>query len=424
MRAVQLFRPAFLLAALAFALAAALPARAQTHRIMGTVNGEGISEMELAQRVQFAMAASRIPDAGDNRRRVTQQMLRQIIDEKLQIQESKRAGIAVSDAEIQDRLRLIEQSNGMAPGQFEQAVRAAGVDPAVVRDQIRASIAWIKLIRRRVVPTVDVSEAEIDEQLRQIRATVGRPETRVAEIFFAVDRPEQAEEVRRNAERVAGQLRQGVPFAALAQQFSQGATASAGGDLGYVLPGALDAALDAAVQRLQPRQFSEPVRSAAGWHILLVVDRRQAGGQARPEEIRINIVQLLLPLPNNATAEEAQRQSGLAQSVMGEVQKCDDLFRQAGKLKGATVNEAKSIRMGDLPPNVREQLQNHPLGKAAGPYRVNEALQVVSICSREGTDGLPPRDTIGQGLRQQKIETAARRYMRDLRRNALVDIKS
>ena len=138
----------------------------------------------------------------------------------------------------------------------------------------------------------------------------------------------QADEVLRNAQRILEQIRVGTPFAAMAQQFSQSASAAAGGDLGWVLPGQFDPALEAAIAKLQPGRVTEqPVRSAAGWHILALVDRRTFGaaGSSNPAEIRVSVVQLLLPLPANARQDEIARGTAEAQKIIGQVTKCADL---------------------------------------------------------------------------------------------------
>ncbi len=110
---------------------------------------------------------------------------------------------------------------------------------------------------------------------------------------------------------------------------------------------------------------------------------------------------------------------------MAAVRQCTDLHAQARTLKGATSGELKGIRVGDLSAN-REMYESLPRlqpGQAAGPFRVAEGLQVVALCSREGGDGLPTRDSVSQQLLIQKLEAAGRRYMRDLRRTATIDIK-
>ena len=279
-------------------------------------------------------------------------------------------------------------------------------------------------MRRKVRPQVEVSEAEIDDALARLRANIGKTESRVAEIFVPVDRTEGVDEAKRSADRILDQLKRGAPFAAVAQQFSQGASAQTGGDLGWVLPGSLDPALDAAIDRLQPRQFSEPIRSPGGWHILYVVDRRQFAA-TRPDDVRLNLVQLTLSLPVNASPEETNRSSADAQKAMTAVRQCTDLHALARQLKGATSGDLKGVRIGDLAGNrqMYEDIPRLQVGGTAGPFRVAEGLQIVSLCSRAGGDGLPTRDAISQQILLQKLEAASRRYMRDLKRTATIDVK-
>jgi peptidyl-prolyl cis-trans isomerase SurA len=393
--------------------------------VVARVNDDAITDFDLSQRVLFAIKTSGLQDSPDLRQRMAPQMLRQMIDERLQVQDSKKLGVKPSEAEIQNRYAEIERAAGLGRGQFRQYLQSVGISPDIASQQIEAQIAWAKIIRRKVRSQVDVSEAEIDDAMSRMRSNVGKTETRVAEIFVPVDRADSVDEGKRSADRIMEQLRRGAPFAAVAQQFSQGASAAAGGDLGWVLPGALDPSLDAAVERVQPRTFSEPVRSGSGWHILYVVDRRPFAA-ARPDDVKLNLVQMTLALPSNASPEETSRATTEAQKAMSGVRQCSDLHVQARQVKGSTSGDLNGVRVGDLAanPQMYEQLPRLPIGGTAGPYRVAEGLQVVALCSKSGGDGLPTRDAISQQLLIQKLDSAGRRYMRDLRRQATIDIKS
>ena len=394
-------------------------------RVVARVNDDAITDFDLQQRVLFAIKTSGLADSPDLRQRMAPQVLRQMIDERLQVQDAKRLGVKPTDGEIQGRVAEIERAAGMGRGQFRQYLQSVGVAPEVAAQQIEAQIAWNKIIRRRVRAQVDVSEAEVDDALARMRSNVGKTETRVGEIFIPVDRADGADEGKRSADRVVEQLRRGAPFAAVAQQFSQGASAQSGGDLGWVLPGSLDPTLENAIAKLQPRQFSEPVRTAAGWHVLIVADRRPFAA-ARPDDVRLNLVQLTLALPINASPEETNRAMQDAQKAMVGVRQCSDLHVRARELKGATSGDLNGVRVGDLAANTQmyEQLPKLSVGGVGGPFRVAEGLQIVSLCGKVGGDGLPTRDAISQQILLQKMEAAGRRYMRDLRRQATIDVKS
>jgi peptidyl-prolyl cis-trans isomerase SurA len=399
-------------------------ASAQGLRVVARVNDDAITDFDLNQRIQFAIKTSGLQDSPDLRQRMRAQVLRQMVDERLQIQNAKRLGVGASDAEVQQRLSEIERGAGMSPGQFKLFLQGIGVPYEIAAQQFEAQIAWGKVVRRRVRPLVDVSEAEIDDAMNRLRTNVGKTEARVAEIFVPVDRAESNDDAKKSADRILDQLKRGAPFAAVAQQFSQGASAQTGGDLGWVLPGSLDPTLDAAIEKLQPRQYSEPIRSPAGYHILFVVDRRQFAA-TRPDDMRLNLVQLTLSLPVNASAEEVSKASAEAQKAMSAVRQCADLHAQARQMKGATSGDLQGVRIGDLAANrqMYEEIPRLQIGGTAGPFRVAEGLQIVSLCGRAGGDGLPTRDAISQQILIQKLEAASRRYMRDLRRVATVDVK-
>ncbi len=409
--------------AITLALCPAL-ASAQGLRVVARVNDSAITDFDLNQRIILAIRSSGLQDSPEMRQRLAPQLLRQMIDEKLQVQNAKGLGLKVTEGELNQRVAEIERSAGMARGQFRQYLQSIGVAYEVAVQQIEASIAWSKIVRRRVRAQVDVSDAEINDALARVRGNVGKTESRVAEIFVPIDKVDQADEARRSADRVVEQLKRGAPFTAVAQQFSQGATAQSGGDLGWVLPGSLDPAVDAAIEKLPLRQASEPIRTPSGWHVLYVVDRRPFA-TARPDDVRLNLVQMTLALPVNASPEETNRATVDAQKAMAAVRQCTDLHAQQRQLKGATSGELSGVRAGDLAGNrqMYEEIPKLRVGGTAGPFRVAEGLQVVALCSKEGSDGLPTRDVIGQQILLQKLEAAGRRYMRDMRRVATIEIK-
>ncbi|CAN5883918.1 peptidylprolyl isomerase [soil metagenome] len=399
-------------------------ASAQGSRVLARVNDDAITDFDLSQRVLFAIRTTGLQDSPELRQRLAAQILRQMIDEKLQLQDAKKLGLKASDSELQQRFMDIERGANMARGQFKQYLQSVGVPLDIAVQQIEAQIAWTKIIRRKVRPQVDVSETEIDDSLARARTNVGKTESRVAEIFVPVDRAELSDDAKRSADRILDQLKRGAPFGAVAQQFSQGATAQSGGELGWILPGGLDPTLDAAVEKLPVRQASEPIRSPAGWHILYVIDRRPFAA-TRAEDTRLNLTQLTLPLPVNASPDEVAKANAEAQKAVAGVRTCADMHVRARELKGATSGDLAGVRVGDLQsnPQMFEQIPKLAIGGTAGPFRVAEGLQVVALCSRVGGDGLPTRDIISQQILLQKLEAAGRRYMRDLRRQATIDIK-
>src|SRR5437763_12724621 len=221
-------------------------------RIAAVVNDEAISVADLTSRLKMVMLSSNLADSPETRQRVAAQVLRTIVDEKLQMQEAKRQNVTATDEEINKALAQIEKQNNMQSGQLDQVLKSHGIERSALVAQLTASIVWTKLLRRLVSQTNVVSDEEIDYALKRAKETANEPQSRVAEIFLAVDNPQQEDDVRRLAERLTEQMRQGARFSAVAQQFSQSATAAVGGDIGWVRPEQLSPELGKAVDQMRP----------------------------------------------------------------------------------------------------------------------------------------------------------------------------
>jgi len=256
-------------------------ARAQSDlfRPAAVVNDDIISVLDLAMRVQLAVVAAGVEDTPEVRRRLTPQVLRSLIDERLQMQEAKRLDISVTDIQVAGALEQIAQQNNMTEGQFLTMLRNRGVIPTTLIDQIRAQIAWQAIIQRRLRPNVVITPEEVEEVASRLTARRGTVERRVAEIFLPIESTALEAEAKANADRLFEELRQGANFAGLARQFSQSGTASLGGDLGWVRDGEMEEELNSVLSQMGPGEVSVPIRTVSGYHILFLRDMRKNEGQ-------------------------------------------------------------------------------------------------------------------------------------------------
>jgi peptidyl-prolyl cis-trans isomerase SurA len=394
-------------------------------RIAAVVNDEAISVADLLSRLRMVMLSSNLTDSPETRQRIAAQVLRTIVDEKLQMQEAKRQNVTATDEEINKALAQIEKQNNMQSGQLDQVLKSHGIERSALVDQLTASIVWTKLVRRLVSQTNVVSDEEIDYALKRAKETANEPQSRVAEIFLAVDNPQQEDEVRRLAERLTEQMRQGARFSAVAQQFSQSATAAVGGDIGWVRPEQLSPELGKAVAQMRAGELSPPIRSGAGYYLLLVLDRR-TGRSAGPEDSLVHLVQIVFPLPSQAT--EPMRRAAIveAQSARTSAKNCEELLK-IGKEKGsAQLSSEGRLRADQVTPAMRNVVLGLEVGQTSPPIVQKNGVGVIMMCEKAAASSaptVPSRDEIGETLMRQRLETLARRYMRDLRRTAFVDVR-
>jgi len=394
-------------------------------RIAAVVNDEVISVADLRSRLRMVMMSSNLADSPETRQRVAAQVLRTIVDEKLQMQEAKRQNITATDEEINKAFAQIEKQNNMQAGQLDQVLKSHGIERGALVDQLTASIVWTKLVRRLVSQTSVVSDEEIDYALKRAKETANEPQSRVAEIFLAVDSPQQDDDVRRLAERLTEQMRQGARFSAVAQQFSQSATAAVGGDIGWVRAEQLSPELGKAVAQLRPGELSPPIRTGAGYYLVLVLDRR-AGGSAGPGDNLVHLVQIVFPLPPQAPEPVRRAAIAEAQNAKTTAKNCEELLR-IGKEKGsAQLSSEGRLRVDQVAPGMRSVVLGLEAGQTSPPIVQKNGVGVIMMCEKAAAPSaptVPSRDDIGETLMRQRLDTLARRYMRDLRRTAFVDVR-
>jgi len=422
LRLPRLTRGLFLIAAL-LALSFGWAGAQTLQRIAAVVNDEVISVFDLENRMALVLATSGLASNAENRRRVQPQILRSLIDERLQIQEADRLNATVSDREIADAVQRVEQANRMQPGQLRSELVAAGIDPATIMGQIRATLAWQKVVQRRLRPGLQVGQDEVDEVVERINASKGTVEYLLAEIFLSVETPDQEDEVRQNMTNMLEQMGRGVAFAAMAQQFSQSASASSGGDIGWVERGQIEEEISRVLDQMPNGRATAPLRTASGFYVYLLRDKRTLAA-ASPEDATVTLAQLLLPVEPNAPAAETAAQRELAETVQQSVDGCEDLKRVASELGLPGGDASPALKVGDLNPNIRPVVAELKVGAPSKPVQSDQGFAIVMVCERqEPPSNLPSRDDIMENLTRQRLDLIARRYLRDLRRTAFIDVR-
>ena len=256
--------------------------------IAAVVNDQPVLMSAVADRIKLLMVSSGMPNTDETREKIRPQVVNMLIDETLRMQEAGAQKIVVEDTAIDEGFAGIAAQNNMEPEKFRAVLRQAGINEKSLRDQIRAQIAWSRVVQERLSDQVEISEFDVETTEQRLRANIGKAEYLAAEIFLPVDAPGDEGDVKQLADRLVKQLRGGgVRFSAIASQFSQAAGASKGGDLGWVQEGQLAPELDAALAALQKGEVTAPVRTLTGYHIILLRDKRMSAADTLPprEEI-------------------------------------------------------------------------------------------------------------------------------------------
>ena len=386
------------------------------------INGEIITGTDVDQRVALILAANDNKVTEDELQRLRLQVLRNLMDETLQIQAAKVKDSEVSDEEVdQTFARVASQNFNQDPNAMNAYLVKIGSSPASLKRQIRGELSWQRVLRREVQPFVNVADEEVNELLVRLRAAKGTEEFRIGEIFLS-STPETEPAVFENGKRIVEQLRQGGSFVAYARQFSEASTAAVGGDLGWIRLAQLPAELATAARELSTGQLVGPIQIRGGFSIIYLIDKRQVL-TADPRDAILSLKQVSISFPPGISPADAQKKASDFAAAMQTARGCGNVDAVAAGI-GAQVVGNDGIKARDLPGPLQDSLLKLSLGETSPPFgSIEEGVRVLMLCGRDDpkADNGPSFEELMSQLEDDRVNKRAQMLLRDLRRDAIID---
>ncbi len=388
--------------------------------IVAVVNDSAISVLDLIARTKMVALSSGLDDTPELRAQLAKPVLENLIEEKLQNQEAERRGISVTDQELAAALTIVERQNGIREGQLNSWLADIGLPAIFFEDQIRAQILWAKVVSTGLRPLVDVSQEEVEHELTRLEANRGLPEYLVSQIDFYVGPSKPLDDLLEVASKLLAEINAGANFESIAEQFSDNALGNLGGDMGWVSKTQLLPELSAALSGMRPGQVSAPIVSAAGVHLVRLRDQRRV---MEPDirQVRADLVQIVLPGITGESMTSEQR--GFLEQIGDTVRGCEAMEAMAKKLDGGS-GSIGWVLLKDLPEQFRLILSQLDIGLPSQPLFSGNGAHVMMVCERENpAEDINYEQLVRDRLERSRLETLARRLLRDLRRSALVDVR-
>ncbi|MCY7398059.1 MAG: peptidylprolyl isomerase [Sphingomonas bacterium] len=386
------------------------------------VNGEVITQTDIDQRIALLAIASgqAVPDAEVERLR--QQVLRNLIDETLQIQAAKAEEILVKPADIDRTVARVAGNVKQTPDQMAGYLTANGSSIRTIRRQIEGEIAWRRLQSAKIESGVSVGDDEVKAVIDKLEAAKGSDEFRIGEIFLSAT-PVNRDEVLGNATKIIAALQKGASFAGYARQYSEASTAAVGGDLGWVRPEQLPEAIGTVVRQMATNSLSAPIAVPGGFSVVALLDKRKVL-TADPRAAVLNLKQVSIKVPAGMALPAANamvaRFAAAALSLGG----CGGAEKLAADFKGEVV-QSDEVALKELPAALQDMMLPMQVGQATRPFgSIEDGVRVLVMCGRdEPSSNAPTFDQVYSQLNEERINTRARRYLRDLRRDAVIDFR-
>lgn len=395
--------------------------------IVSVVNGEVITNADVSSRGRLFALSTGMAITPEVLTRLRPQITRQLIEERLRLQETQRRHIVVQDKEIATAIREIEARNNLPVGALRQRLAADGTGMRTLIDQIRAQIGWTLVLRQQMGEKIQITPAEIEEKQKLQDQRTGKPEFRILEIFIPVEDAAHSADAERFAETVVGQLRAGASFQIVAAQFSQSQTALQGGDLGWLQENRIDPAALRIAQQMPVGAISNPVKVPGGLSIITLAGRRELGNEIAT---MVSLRQVFLPFStplNPSQPTEQQRQTlEKAKAISASVHSCEAMEAANAANKSPRPANPGDVRLERVvPPPFREVLANLPLDRATQPLVAADGIAIIIVCSREKKNvAHQTKEEIEAQTVNERVELLSRQMLRDLRRRATIEQRS
>lgn len=402
----------------ALLLVVSRPASAAQTSIAAIVGEEAITTTDVAERRDLIMATAGIPMTVENQTKITPRIVQSLVDEALQQQEAKRQSITVGDDEVSKAIEQM-QAHGERPESIREFVRKHGLSQRSLESQVRAQLAWGKVVQRKLRRNVSVSQDEVRRAQQAAAAAPGEEEMRLQgfDIDASATKNSAAEKL---AADIALELKSGADMAALAAKYIRNPSVHYNPPT-WIGESQLPPGLAKGLRSLKPGETTPPLPNGKAIQLIQVMERRTAPKLDDTTEYALKQIAIAVPRKRDK-ASLAQLRTAAA-----------TLRANPGDCTSETVPEVAlpvkvnfaRMQLGALSPPQRSVVNHLEVGEVSEPLMGADALRLIMMCEKiePSTGALPDAEKIRQQLFAEKIELEAQKHLRNLRRDAFIDIK-
>jgi len=387
--------------------------------IVATVNDQVITGFDLRQRMLTTIAMSQVQPTEENIPAIQQQALQGLIEERLQAAEIANFDtLIITDAEVDQEIARMAEEVGTTPQAYLEFLTGGGIRVENLREQLRTEIGWRELVGGRFNSRSRVSRAQVQQALRQVTEAASRPQYLVGEIYIEAARVGGQQQAFNGAEQLVQQMVQGAPFQSVARQFSAAPSATRGGDAGWLVQGTVQPELQAALESLQVGQLSRPIPVSGGVYIIYMRDKRSGAATSL-----VSLKQAMIELPDTAPPADVAAATTRLQTLRSSLT-CDNILQRTSSEAGLLGSDLGEADVANLAPQFQQVARAAEIGSVSDVVRTPLGVHLLAVCGRRvgGADAPTAREIEGR-LQNQNLAMLARRYLRDLRADALIELK-
>ena len=398
--------------------------------IVAVVNQELVTNAELQGRLErirqdAARSKTQLPPAAELRR----QVLEALIDERVQITNARETGPKIDEAELDRAVANVAVQNQMSMPQLRARLQQQGIAYTTFRNNVRDQMLVERVREREVNQRIRINNDDIDKLLNQRRAAAGTAvQLNIAQILVTVPEGASTDVVaqrKARADAALARVSAGEAFDVVAKEISEDGNKAQGGVIGMRPMDRLPDVFVEVARNLKAGEVSPTLlRSGAGFHVLKLVDRQEAGGFTAQQTHARHI---LLRVSAQLNAEAASRRlAEFKRQIMSGAKSFEQLARDNSEDGSAAAGgDLGWTSPGTFVPEFEETMNALPINGISEPLPSRFGVHLIQVMERRqiNLDLKQQREQARNVLREQKFEEAYLDWVRDLRGRAYVEMR-
>lgn len=394
------------------------------YSIMAVVNDEVISSLDVADRMKLIIATSGRPDTPETRNKLSKQVIKSLIEERLKLQAAKRNNITISNEDIEDAIKRIEKNQNKEEGSLIKLITEKSLSTESFKQQIKGEVAWNKILARKIKRDIKISDEEVRRSQQRIAAGKKVEEWQIATINIPASGGKVSDELAQTAQEVRKDILSGVEINDVVVKYQPKAKLEVGPSI-WVQRDMLNPAIKDAMQGIEVGGMAPPAITPNGIQLIRLMDRRTT--KVVPNSnAEVALKQIILKMNQKTTKQEINDMMDVARSIAKYPGSC--IERGVAGMSNfdgldIDVNYLRTT-LANMSPEMRPMVEPLSVTGITEPFAAPDGIHLLMLCEKiDMPPPLPDENEVKQVLFQEKLELEAEKYLRTLRREALIDVR-
>ena len=389
--------------------------------IVAIVNDEPITMMDLDARLRLIIISSNLPNNLETRKNLSGQVLQSLISERLQHQEARKLGIRVTNQEVENNIKFIEKQNNMQENQLIETLFKNGVPKSALPIRLKSNLIMQKLLQNIIRPKVVINNNEVNNEYNNLLANNGKMEYKFSEISFNFSNLSKKEDIILIAKQIRKKIIEENNFDVIGKRIQENGTGVYKNN-NWKLTNKINKDIYLQIETLEKNEISELVLTNTGVSIIKIDGKREFKIPELSQTVSdIAFISSDLPINKNKIDLFIEDIKNKTKNIKS----CDEMTELSkiyGNKRGKYLGK---ILLKNLPKYFIEELKNLNVNQPSKPIVADDGIYVTMICNynKDLNQEYALKEMIKDNIRNRSTTILKERYLLDLNRKALIDVR-